>query len=111
MVSAVGNSSYGLGAHPVSGSGPAGNAVAALEGQIRQTQVQLDDWTTCVSAKTPKGQAAIQKLSGQIGADREHIARALQSAASSSAASALANPAPSSAPAAAARTGSIDAWA
>jgi hypothetical protein len=61
-------------------------SVAALEGQIRQDQVQLNDWTTCVSAGTPKGQAAIQKLSGEISADKERIARALQAPAATSAA-------------------------
>jgi len=56
-----------------------GNSVAALEGRIQQARVQLNDWTTCVSAKTPKGQAAIQKLSGEISADEQKIARAQQS--------------------------------
>lgn len=50
--------------------------VSALEGRIRQDQVQLNDWTTCVSAKTPKGQAAIQKLSGEISATKTQISRA-----------------------------------
>jgi hypothetical protein len=52
--------------------------VAALAGQIRQLQSQLNDWTTCVSAKTTKGQAAIQKLSGQISAAKEQMQRILQ---------------------------------
>jgi hypothetical protein len=60
----------------VSAIGP--SSVAALEGRIRQDQVQLNDWTTCVSANTPKGQSAIQKLSGEISADKEQIARNLQ---------------------------------
>ena len=94
MVSAVGNATSGI--------GPQQTSVAALEGQIRQAQVQLNDWTTCVSARTPKGQAAIQKLSGQIGADKEHIARALQSQASSSSSSTAHAPA---------RPGTIDTWA
>jgi len=35
-----------------------GNNVSALEGRIQQARVQPNDWTSCVSAKTPKGQAA-----------------------------------------------------
>lgn len=78
MVSAVGLSAYGWSAQFASGSTSASSGVAALEGRIRQDQVQLNDWTTCVSAKTPKGQSAIQKLSGEISADKEQIARTLQ---------------------------------
>ncbi len=85
MVSAVGS------AYPV----------AALEGQIRQDQVQLNDWTTCVSARTPKGQAAIQKLSGEISADKEQIARALQAKSG----------APAATSAAPSRPGALDVWA
>jgi hypothetical protein len=57
------------------------SAVGALNGRIRQDKMQLDDWTTCVSAKTVKGQAEIQRLSGQISAEREEVSRveALQS--------------------------------
>lgn len=76
------------------------SAVPSLQGQIRQEQVQLNDWTTCVSAKTSKGQAAIQKLSGEISAARDEIARALQNHAGS--------PARPSAPT---RPGSVDVWA
>lgn len=50
--------------------------VGALNGRIRDTKMQLDDWTTCVSAKTVRGQAEIQRLSGQISAEREAILRA-----------------------------------
>jgi hypothetical protein len=78
VVSAIGLSAYGFSG---STSGPGG--VAALEGRIRQDQVQLNDWTTCVSANTPKGQSAIQKLSGEISADKEQIARTLQAQSSS----------------------------
>ena len=89
MVSAVGSSAYGASAQcpPCAASG--GSSVAAsLQGRIRQDQIQLNDWTTCVSAKTPKGQAAIQKLSGEITAGKEQITRALQ-----------------------ARSGGVDVWA
>jgi hypothetical protein len=77
-----------------------GSTVPSLEGQIRQEQVQLNDWTTCVSAKTSKGQAAIQKLSGEISAARDEVARALQNHAGS--------PSPPSTPT---RPGSVDVWA
>jgi len=49
---------------------------AALNGQIRRDQMQLDDWVTCVSAKTPKGKAEIQSLSARISAAKEQIASA-----------------------------------
>jgi hypothetical protein len=76
--------------------------VAALEGRIRSEQVQLNDWTTCVSAGTPKGQAAIQKLSGEISAARAQVAQALQ------AQSSAARPPSATAPG---RAGSVDVWA
>lgn len=57
-------------------------SVASLNGQIRQDKIQLDDWTTCVSAKTPKGQAEIQRLSGEISAAKEHEQRLQASAGS-----------------------------
>jgi hypothetical protein len=55
-----------------------GGNVAALEGRLQQARIQLNDWTTCVSAKTPKGQAEIQKLSGEVSADEQKIARSRQ---------------------------------
>ena len=53
---------------------------ASLEGQIRAAREQLNDWVTCVSATTPKGQAEIQSLSAQISAAQEHINRLQPSA-------------------------------
>ncbi len=47
----------------------------ALTGQIRQIKQQLDDWTTCVSAKTTKGQAEIQRLSGEMSAVTQQLQR------------------------------------
>jgi hypothetical protein len=76
--------------------------VAALEGRIRTDQVQLNDWTTCVSAHTSKGQAAIQKLSGEISAAKQQVSQALQAQASA------ARPPTASAPS---RAGSVDVWA
>jgi hypothetical protein len=78
MVSAVGIAANGTGPPRPSCAPSAGSSVSALQGQIRQAQIQLNDWTTCVSAKTPKGQAAIRKLSGEISAAKEQIVRALQ---------------------------------
>jgi hypothetical protein len=69
MVNSVGNT----GGAAVSASVSA--AVGALNGRIRDDKMQLDDWATCVSAKTVKGQAEIQRLSGQISAEREEVAR------------------------------------
>ena len=40
--------------------------LAAVNDQIRRDKQQLDDWTTCVSAKTTKGQAEIQRLSADL---------------------------------------------
>jgi|SRR5665213_1187877 len=48
---------------------------ASLEGQIRAAREQLNDWVTCVSATTPKGQSEIRSLSAQISAAQEHIDR------------------------------------
>ena len=44
------------------------STAASLEGQIRAAREQLNDWVTCVSATTPKGQAEIRSLSAQISA-------------------------------------------
>jgi len=79
MVSAVGGPAHAFTVQGASCTSSGDRSVAALEGQVRQDKIQLNDWTTCVSAGTPKGQAAIQKLSGEISADKERIARAQQS--------------------------------
>jgi len=70
--------------------------LASLNGQILRVKQQLDDWTTCVSAKTTKGQAEIQRLSAQLsGAEaRAHRLAAMQTQAP-----------------AAASTRSVDVWA
>jgi hypothetical protein len=47
----------------------------ALNAQIRSDQAQLNDWVTCVSAKTTKGQAEIQSLSARISGAKQRIAR------------------------------------
>jgi hypothetical protein len=51
------------------------STAASLQGQIRAAREQLNDWVTCVSATTPKGQAEIRSLSAQISAAQEHIDR------------------------------------
>ena len=51
------------------------NTAASLEGQIRAAREQLNDWVTCVSATTPKGQAEIRSLSAQISSAQERINR------------------------------------
>ena len=61
-----------LAIHP----GAAGSSsVASLNGEIQQFKQQLDDWTTCVSAKTTKGQAEIQRLSGALSAAEDRVHR------------------------------------
>ena len=47
----------------------------ALSGEILRDQVQLNDWLTCVSANTPKGQAEIQSLTARINAAKQHITK------------------------------------
>jgi hypothetical protein len=56
------------------------STTASLQGQIRAARAQLNDWVTCVSATTPKGQAEIQSLSAQISAAQEQIQRLPQGA-------------------------------
>jgi hypothetical protein len=51
------------------------HTAASLQGQIRAAREQLNDWVTCVSAMTPKGQAEIRSLSAQISAAQESINR------------------------------------
>jgi hypothetical protein len=50
-------------------------SIASLNGQIQQFKQQLDDWTTCVSAKTTKGQAEIQRLSGELSGAEDRVKR------------------------------------
>jgi peptidoglycan hydrolase CwlO-like protein len=58
-------------------------STAALQGQIKRDQLDLNDWVTCVSAKTPKGKAEIQKISGEISSAKERLARVAASEAAS----------------------------
>ena len=88
-----------------------GNNVSALQSRIQQARVQLNDWTTCVSAKTSKGQAEIQKLSGEISADKQKIARAQQSQGNISVPNTQNGAAPSPTAASGRRGVLVDAWA
>lgn len=65
--SVIGASGSALPASPGSGS------TAALEGQIARDQVNLADWASCVSAKTPKGKAQIAAISARISAAKARI--------------------------------------
>jgi|tagenome__1003787_1003787.scaffolds.fasta_scaffold20022951_3 hypothetical protein len=90
MVTCVATSAYGSqSAYPATTGGA---NVAALEGRLRQARIQLNDWTTCVSAKTTKGQAEIQKLSGEVSADEQRIARSQQTDAAASSSSRVGQP-------------------
>jgi hypothetical protein len=73
--------------------------MAAVNDQIRQDKQQLNDWTTCVSAKTTKGQAEIQRLSAELGGaeSRAHRLAASQTQASQTSSTAVSH--------------SIDVWA
>lgn len=86
--SAIG-SAYLPGTRATSGTGASGASVASVNDQIRQDKQQLDDWTTCVSAKTTKGQAEIQRLSAELGGaeSRAHRLSASQSRDSSTSSS------------------------
>lgn len=76
MVVGLGNAAAAApGTPPAATARHAASSVASLDGQIRQDKIQLDDWATCVSSKTPKGQAQIQRLSGAISAAREQEQR------------------------------------
>ena len=68
-------------AHLPGSRAASGGSAAAVNDQIRQDKQQLDDWTTCVSAKTTKGQAEIQRLSAELGGaeSRAHRLAATQS--------------------------------
>jgi hypothetical protein len=81
MVSDVGTVANGAGIQAPSGVASTGgsSSAASLQGQIQQDRIQLDDWTTCVSSKTTKGRAEIQKLSSELSAAKDQLARALQS--------------------------------
>jgi len=69
-----------------------GGNVGALQSRLQQARIQLNDWSTCVSAKTTKGQAEIQKLSGEVSADEQKIARSQLADAAASSSSRVGQP-------------------
>ena len=99
MVTGVGLSACS--SQPIYPAPSAGGSVAALKGQIQQEQVQLNDWATCVSAKTTKGQAEIRKLSGEISAARQQINRVQQTQSAQQSHTATST----------SRPGAVDVWA
>jgi hypothetical protein len=92
-----------------------GASVGALRGRILDDKMQLDDWSTCISAKTVKGQAEIQRLAGQVSADREQAARATALQAVAAAQSAAPNfvygPTGHDSGPGTLKTGGLDVWA
>ena len=57
MVTAVSGSSS-------AGASPSGGRT--LDAQLAKSQVQLSDWTHCVSAKTPQGKQKIAEISAKV---------------------------------------------
>ena len=86
-------------------------STAALQGQIERDQLDLNDWVTCVSAKTPKGQAEIQKISGEISSTKERLARIQASDASAPATAAATSPSASGVLEVPGHGGRLDVWA
>lgn len=82
----LGSITGAMGSANLTGTGAASRtSAAAVSDQIRRYKQQLDDWTTCVSAKTTKGQAEIQRLAAELGGaeSRAHRLAASQSEAPS----------------------------
>ena len=62
MVTSVSGSSSGAGARTGSFA-PSGRA---LDADLARSEVQLSDWTHCVSAKTPKGKEKIAEIRTRV---------------------------------------------
>lgn len=60
MVSAIGSAS------PVYSQAQSPASPTVLEAQLSRCQVQLADWVSCPSAKTPEGKAKIAEISDKI---------------------------------------------
>jgi len=68
MVQAIGSGS----GYP----GPStGSSAGVLEAQLNRYQIQLADWCSCPSGKTPEGMATIQRLQNQVDAVKTQLAR------------------------------------
>jgi len=50
-----------------------GQSTAGLEAQLAKYQVQLVDWVSCPSCKTPDGKAKIQELSNKVSDTQQRI--------------------------------------
>lgn len=50
-----------------------GQSTAGLETQLAKYQVQLADWVSCPSCKTPEGKAKIQELSNKVSDTQQRI--------------------------------------
>jgi hypothetical protein len=57
----------------------AGQSTAGLEAQLAKYQVQLADWVSCPSCKTPEGKAKIQELSNKVSDTQQRIKAAATS--------------------------------
>lgn len=68
MVLAIGSGSCNP--SPVEGS-----SAGVLEAQLTRYQIQLADWCSCPSGKTPEGMATIQRIQNQLDAVKAQLAR------------------------------------
>ncbi len=59
MLSAIGSST-------ASGTIGAGQPTVTLEAQLDKLQIQLADWVSCPSSKTPEGKAKIKEISDKV---------------------------------------------
>ena len=71
MVTAVSGSS-GAGAY----AGPAVSSARGLDAELARSEVQLSDWTHCVSAKTPHGKEKIAEISAKVSDIKARMKRA-----------------------------------
>ena len=75
MLSAISSTGGAGGTFTSVGAVRNSDQTGALNAEIRRDQAQLNDWVTCVSAKTTKGQVEIQSLSARISGAKQRIAR------------------------------------
>ncbi|MBI5922371.1 MAG: hypothetical protein HY847_12090 [Betaproteobacteria bacterium] len=54
-----------------------GQSTAGLEAQLARYQIQLADWVSCPSCKTPEGKAKIQELSNKVSDTQQRIKAAI----------------------------------
>jgi len=63
---------------PTTAGGTRKHAPANLEAQLNTCRAQLEDWTTCPSAKTPEGKAKIKEITTRFDAIKGQIDKADQ---------------------------------